>query len=141
MTCRRCAGCGEGFWRRPQVPQQRYCGRAACQRERRRRWQQSKRQADGDYRANQARAPRTWAAGHREYWRQWRAAHPEYAERNRVAQRHRDRERQTSGLAKMDASPPVSRIASGTYRLVPCTGEDLAKMDACTVELTVISGG
>ena len=39
----------------------------------------------------------------------------------------------------MDASPPISPVASGTYRLVPWTGGDLAKMDAWTVELTVIS--
>jgi hypothetical protein len=39
----------------------------------------------------------------------------------------------------MDASPPISPVASGTYRLVPWTGGDLAKKDAWTVELTVIS--
>jgi hypothetical protein len=139
MECRRCAACGQAFRPRAQVPQQRYCGEAACQRERRRRWQESKRQGDGDYRANQARAQRAWVGEHREYWREWRAAHPEYTERNRVAQRRRDRERHASRLAKMDASTPVPPIASGTYRLVPWTGGDLAKMDACTVELTVIS--
>jgi hypothetical protein len=141
MTCRRCAACGEGFRPRPQVPQQRFCGKAACQQERRRLWQQGKRQGDGDYRANLARAQRAWAAGHSEYWRAWRAAHPDYAVRNRAAQRERDRRRQASRLAKMDASPPVPVIVSGTYCLVPWTGNDLAKMDACTVELTVISEG
>lgn len=141
MTCRRCAACGAAFRPRPQVPQQRYCGRMACQKERRRRWQQAKRRGDGDYRANQAQAQRAWAGGHREYWRAWRAAHPAYVEGNRTAQRERDRRRHASRLAKMDASPPLCAVASGTYRLVPWTGTDLAKMDACTVELTVISAG
>jgi hypothetical protein len=39
MECRRCAACGQAFRPRAQIPQQRYCGLAACQRERRRRWQ------------------------------------------------------------------------------------------------------
>jgi hypothetical protein len=129
------------FRQRPQAAGQRYCSQAACQRERRRRWQWSKRRNDGDYHANQTQAQRSWAAGHRDYWRRWRAAHPEAVEGNRAAQRRRDRERQASRLAKMDASLPVSPISSGTYRLVPCTGEGLAKMDACTVELTVIPEG
>ena len=141
MTCRRCAACEQAFRPRAQVPQQRFCGKAACQQERRRRWQQSKRQGDEDYRANQARAQRAWADGHRDYWREWRAAHPDYAERNRLEQRRRDRGRHASRLAKMDASTAVPPILSGTYRLVPWTGGDLAKMDACTVKLTVISGG
>ena len=53
-----------------------FFGKAACQRERRRRWQQGKRRGDGDYRANQALAQRAWADGRRDYWREWRAAHP-----------------------------------------------------------------
>ena len=80
------------------------------QQERRRRWQQSKRQGDEDYRANQARAQRAWADGHRDYWREWRAAHPDYAERNRLEQRRRDRGRHASRLAKMDASTAVPPI-------------------------------
>jgi hypothetical protein len=141
MECRRCAACEQAFRPRAQVPRQRFCGQASCQRERRRRWQQDKRQGDEDYRANQAQAQRAWADGHREYWRDWRASHPEYGERNRLEQRRRDRQRHASRLAKMDASTPVLPIVSGTYHLVPWTGGDLAKMDACTVKLTVISEG
>ena len=44
MECRRCAACEQAFRPRAQVPRQRFCGEAACQRERRRRWQQCKRQ-------------------------------------------------------------------------------------------------
>ncbi len=140
MERRRCAACEQAFRPRAQSPGQLYCGQAACQRERRRRWQRDKRQRDEDYRANQAQAQQAWAADHRDYWRQWRAAHPEYTERNRVAQRRRDGARQqASRLAKMDTSPPISPVTSGTYRLVPWTGGNLAKMDAWTVELTVIS--
>ena len=141
MWGRRCASCGECFRPRAQVPRQGYCGSAACQRERRRRWQSAKRRDDMDYRDNQTRAQRTWAAGRAEYWREYRRSHPEYVERNRVAARERQRERRrgASGFAKMDASVAVSGVPSGTYRLVPAVGGMFAKMDAWTVELTVLS--
>jgi len=85
MEHRRCAACEQAFRPRAQSRGQLYCGQAACQRERRGRWQRNKRRRDEDYRANQARAQRVWAADHRDYWRKWRAAHPEYTERTRLA--------------------------------------------------------
>jgi hypothetical protein len=139
MECRRCASCGRSFRPRAQVPQQRYCGMAACQRERRRRWHQNKLRSDDDYRANQAQAQQAWAGSHRDYWRDYRARHPDYTERNRLEQRRRDRRGRETRLAKMDASTPINAVPSGTYRLLPEAGGDLAKMDAWTVKITVIS--
>ena len=66
MECRRCAACDRAFRPRAQIPHQRYCALAACQRERRRRWQLSKLHSDADYRANQRQAQRAWADGHGE---------------------------------------------------------------------------
>jgi hypothetical protein len=139
MQCRRCAACGQGFRPRAQNPHQRYCGMAACQRERRRCWQKSKLQSDGDYRANQAQAQRAWAGGHGDYWRAYRSAHPEYTDRNRLEQRRRDCRRRAARLAKMDASTSDHPVPSGTYRLVAAVDGDLAKMDAWTVKISVIS--
>jgi hypothetical protein len=139
MECRRCAACGQGFKPRAQVPQQRYCGMPGCQRERRRRWQHAKLRNDGDYRANQVQAQRAWAGRHEDYWREYRASHPEYTDHNRVEQRRRDRCRRSARLAKMDASAPVLPVPSGTYRLLAAAGGELAKMDAWTVKITVIS--
>ena len=141
MECRRCAACGQAFRPRAQVSQQRYCGLAGCQRERRRRWQRSKLQDDPDYRANQVQAQRAWAGRHSEYWREYRATRPDYTERNRHEQRRRDRNRRAARLAKMDASTPIHPVPSGTYRLVAEGAGDLAKMDAWTVKITLISGG
>jgi len=139
MECRRCAACDRAFRPRAQVPHQRYCGLAACQRERRRRWQRSKLQTDADYRANQVLAQRGWADGHGDYWREYRARHPDYTDHNRLEQRRRDRHRRAARLAKMDASTPINVVPSGTYRLLAATGGDLAKKDAWTVKITVIS--
>jgi hypothetical protein len=135
MERRRCAACGEAFRPRSQVPDQMYCSASACQRARRRRWQRAKRQSDADYRENQARAQRAWVEGHPEYWREYRRTHPEYSESNRVAARRR----RAGRVAKMDASKAVSRVPSGTYRLVPATASEFAKMDAWFVEMTLIS--
>jgi len=141
MERRRCAACGEAFRPRSQVPDQMYCSALACQRARRRRWQHAKRQSDSDYRENQARAQRAWAQGHREYWREYRPTRPEYCESNRLAarQRQRERRRRAAQFAKMDASRRLSRVRSGTYRLVPANTGEFAKMDAWIVEMTLIS--
>jgi hypothetical protein len=92
MESRRCAGCGE----------------AACQRQRRRRWQQAKRAGDADYRENQRRAQRAWAQRHGDYWRDYRRRHPDYCRRNRVAARQRQRESVArAGLVCLRLRPPI----------------------------------
>ena len=116
--------------------------KATCQRERRRRWHQSRQAAGvmGDYRANQAQAQQAWAARHGDYWREYRANHPDYTDRNRLEQRRRDRRRRMARLAKMDASTPIHPVPSGTYRLLSEAGGDLAKMDAWMVKITHLKG-
>jgi len=106
-----------------------------------------KRRTDPDYRENQHQAQQRWAARQGAgYWRRYRAEHPEYTAANRAGQRERDRRRRAregplvtrAGLAKMDASAPLSEPPSGTYRLVPVAAP-LAKMDVWTVELHRVS--
>jgi hypothetical protein len=140
MESRRCAGCGQAFRPRAQNPQQHYCSKDVCQRERRRLWQQAQRANDADYRENQARAQRAWAQSHRDYWRDYRGRHPDYCERNRAAARQRQSDRRHAAtFAKMDASTPGTAVPSGTYRLVPASVVAFAKMDAWMVEITVLS--
>jgi hypothetical protein len=148
MAKRRCAACGCLFAPRGNVPQQRYCSKRACQRTRRRRWQRQKLKRDPDYRANQAAAQRRWRERHPEYWRRYRQSHPGYAERNREQQRERNRCRPVAGtgpspppIAKMDAYRAKKLLRSGTYRLIPVLGPDVAKMDAYLVEMQVLSEG
>jgi hypothetical protein len=139
MADRQCLSCGLRFRPRPQTPGQLYCSEKACQRTRRRHWQRAKQQTDADYRDNQRRAQRAWAARHGEYWRDWRGAHPDYCERNRAQQRRRNQRRGVAAIAKMDASAGDLRVPSGTYRLVPATRSGIAKMDAWMVEIAVIT--
>ena len=139
MKSKHCAGCSKAFRPRPQSPKQTYCSLPSCQRERRRRWQQARRQNDPEYRDNQSRAQQTWIERQPDYWREYRRRHPEYCERNRSLQRERDVRRRERVLAKMDVSAGDSPVPSGTYRLSPVTRDDLAKMDAWMVKITLVS--
>ena len=139
MESKQCAGCGESFHPRSQTPKQTYCAWAACQRERRRRWQQARRQSDPDYRENQARAQAAWCERHPDYWRKYRGSHPEVRKRNGLLQKVRDARRAQRVLAKMDASRRETPVPSGIYRLSPVRRDDLAKMDAWMVRITAVS--
>ena len=139
MACNRCVCCGRWFRPRPQVHKQRFCAAAACQRERKRRWQRAKRAGDADYRLNQAHAQQAWAARHPDYWQQYRRSHPEYCERNRQRRQERYREQCTRRVAKMDVCKAETVVFSGTYRLEPVASGNVAKMDAWTVEITLLS--
>lgn len=143
-----CVSCGGRIQRNPRVKTQRYCSRVDCQKVRRKVWQQQKLEKDEDYRRNQADALRRWRARHSGYWRQYRASHPDYVDRNRELQRDRNRRRRKllahseegcKEIAKMDALRPSSLIDSGIYRITPLDPGGIAKMDALTVRLALIS--
>ena len=146
MGTRRCAACAERFTPRRNVPNQQYCSKPDCQRERRRRWQRQKLRQDPDYRANQAAAQQRWRERHLDYWRRYRQSHPDYTARNREQQRQRNRRRAQAGagpappaIAKMDVYACKKPVASGTYRLTPIDGSGVAKMDAYLVKMQVVS--
>jgi hypothetical protein len=139
MKSRRCAACGQDFWPRAQVSQQCYCPAPACQRERRRHWQQAKRQNDPDYHDNQARAQCAWSKRNPDYWRDYRLTHPKYGDRNRAQQRARNARRRERLIAKMDASTRIIPITSGTYQISPVLAPGIAKMDAWRVQITLLS--
>src|SRR5258708_38338102 len=130
---------GQVFRRRSQIPLKGYCAEPACQRERRRRWQRAKRQSDPDYQDNQARAQRAWQKRNPDYWREYRREHPQYRERNRAQQNERNTGRHDPLYAKTDASAPVFPVPSGIYRIRPMPATRIAKMDAWTVEITLLS--
>jgi len=111
---------------------------------RRRRWQRAKRQEDADYRDNQARVQRAWAAKNSAYWQAYRSGHPEYvqADRERAKRRKRDRGRgaaRVGGFVKMDSIGTFSSVPSGNYLLVPEGEEKFAKMDSIMVKITLLS--
>lgn len=139
MKNKRCAACGKFFQPRPQVPRQCYCSDSKCQRERRRRWQQIKRQTDPDYQDNQTRAQQAWCERHSDYWREYRSSHPEYVERNLKQQHERNSNRRKTSSVKMDASGPIFRLPSGIYRIVEVVTDGIANKDSWIVKITLLS--
>jgi hypothetical protein len=133
---RQCQGCGLPFEVRPQTPEQRFCPSPECQRRRRREWQQKRLATDADYRENQTRAQRTWAATHPEYWRTYRNLHPAYSTRNREQQKRRNA---TNRVAKMDVWKRLTAVRSGIYALSPAPPKLIAKMDSWIVRITVLA--
>jgi len=149
MEKRRCAACRKLFHSRPQSPGQKFCSAAECQRERKRRWQKVRRAADSDYRDNDVQANRQWRSRHPGYWREYRRKHPQYVTANRQRQRERDRAARLNpvapaprpNLANEDVSSLPHPLETGTYRMIPVTGGDLANEDACLVKIALLSGG
>lgn len=68
----RCINCSAIFEQIPQVPNQLYCSKEKCQKERKRQWQEKKRKVDKDYKENQYRAQKAWAERNPDYWREYR---------------------------------------------------------------------
>ena len=141
MASRRCPVCGRQFVPRPQVQHQQICSSAECQRERKRRWQQTKRQTDPAYKAGQRGYAKTWAEQNPNYSRNYRAKNPDYVERNRAQQKIRNTKRHDALIAKMDVSRPESPVPSGIYRLTHVNASKIAKMDSWVVEINLISYG
>ena len=138
-STRLCLACGNAFVPLLHVPHQRYCSSKACQRARRRDWQNRRLRTDNDYRDNQARAQAKWRASHSSYWREYRDAHPVYRERNRSMQRMRNARRTFKPIANMDVVGRRRTLGSGFYVLCHADEASIAKMNAWTVHIAVLS--
>ena len=123
-------------------PEQRYCSSEACQKARKNAWRRSKLEVDPDYRANQRASTQAWLAsqgGSGAYYRGYRKRQ----RRSAPCSQHADHGAPppcgpvAATRAKSDARSPLSRLKSGTYRLVAC---DTAKSDAFLVQLSIIAG-
>ncbi|GGC83475.1 hypothetical protein [Undibacterium terreum] len=139
METHACPACGKLFLPRPQNPSQAYCSSKGCQQERRRRWQQAKRENDEDYRDNQKRAQQAWKTQNPSYWRDYRRLHPQYAEANRAQQLVRNYKNCSILIAKMDASTQHNSMHAGLYKMVILPGPLIAKKNAWMVFLSPCS--
>jgi hypothetical protein len=134
----RCQYCGNHLVK-CRNPNQHYCHKYDCQRQRKNLWRRNKLDADSDYKSNQNAANRRWRESHKTYWQNYRAKHPNYVVRNREKQRVRDQKNKESHLAKSDTSTPKNIITSGSYYLMPAIEPYLAKSDALIVKITLIT--
>jgi len=124
--------------------EQAYCSAIACQRARKRAWQQQKIACDAVYRQQQKDSLRQWRREkplHR-YQKQYRLAHPVYVKNNRQQQRLRNRKRAVLNalfrIVKMDAS---THCKSNKYLINPRqspSSKKIVKMDALLLQVTVL---
>ncbi len=144
MTKLRCVHCGAPFIPAPQVPNQAYCSKANCQKERRRQWHKSKLQSDPDYKINQSLAQKAWAGRNPGYWKVHRQGKQDYGNLTALEQEFSDAE-PVNPSVKMDSlnSPPNLRKAlqDGVFRLKILVEPDGVKMDSWIVELSSIHAG
>jgi hypothetical protein len=144
MTKLRCVHCGARFIPAPQVPNQAYCSKANCQKERRRQWHKSKLQSDPDYKINQSLAQKAWAGRNPGYWKVHRQGKQDYGNLTPLEQDFSDAE-PVNPSVKMDSlnSPPNLRKAlqDGVFRLKILVEPDGVKMDSWIVELSSIHAG
>lgn len=136
----RCANpaCRCHFIPNPRVKNQKYCGKAACQRVRKTLWQRRKMKADPDYKQNQRDSHKNWLEEHPGYWKKYRERHPDYVKSNLKSQKTRDERRRRRDLANMDALNSESRVKAGCYYIVSGEATRLAKMDASYQKIHII---
>ena len=147
MKMKRCPHCGRSYLQDPRARVQKCCGRADCQRARKRqnlrRWR-SLHPGHGDRYAPKERA---WAKAYPDYWQSYRKAHPDYAakdNRRRVERRRRAklsanetglRQSLVETLRAMDglSEPEVSANETGFLRRVSAIEDCLRSTAALTL--------
>jgi len=141
-----CINCGRSFIQSPRHKNQNYCKGQECQRAKKADWQRQKMRTDPEYKATQKLSNRKWRESNPGYWKKYRERNPEKAERNRMLQRLRNKQKASykadcqGKIAKMDASESLKSNrfkAIGQYWLVPV----IAKMDALKVNIVAYSTG
>lgn len=141
---KKCLSCTEVFVPHVCRPDQSYCRKAVCQRERRRCWHQQQQKTDSVYRQGQSDCQKSWRERNQGYWRKYRERHPDYCERNRQQQAERNRRRRGETeevIAKMDELTPCNDLETGKYILAPYRVGMIAKMDELIVQLSVVPSG
>jgi hypothetical protein len=99
---RRCLYCHQLFVPSPFCFRQTVCSQPACQSRRHRDYRRQKLQQDSEYRQVCRESWQKWSARHPDYRRQYRQTHPASVERNRQAQRKRDRLRRLRLLGPLE---------------------------------------
>lgn len=132
---RRCPYCRQLFVPSAFCSRQKVCSQPACQSHRRSDYRRQKLQQDPEYRQVCRESWQKWSARHPDYRRQYRQTHSASVERNRQAQRKRDRLRR---LRLLGHSKPVA------VDLVPCcqqvwlVGPELSHLDQNTLALSEV---
>jgi hypothetical protein len=130
-----CPYCHQPFVPSKFCPGQKVCSRADCQRRRGRDYHRQKLNKDPEYRQVCRDSWQKWSARHPDYRRNYRRTHPASAERNRQAQRKRDRLRR---LRQLGYSKPAALDLSQCSDRVWLVGPELSHLDQNTLALSEV---
>jgi hypothetical protein len=117
MSNHRCRYCQQLFQPSRFHPHQVVCRSPDCQRRHRRDYHRHKIETDPVYRQVCRDSQQKWRATHANYHREYRQAHPESVERNRQAQRQRDRRRRLQNLVKTNLALDLKHSAAEVWLL------------------------
>ena len=118
-------------------PHQFICGRPDCQRHHRREYHRRKIENDPVYHQVCRDSQQKWRARHPDYPRQYRQSHPESVERNRQAQRRRDRRHHLQNLVKNNLALDLKRSAAEVWLLGP-EAHHLAKNNLASSQVLIL---
>lgn len=135
---RKCTCCGKQF-RLTTNPDQTFCSEAACQRERKLRWQRKKLRTDPDYPENKRNAQKKWASKNSGYWRQYRQDRKAGGRQSRLEKPPPPTNSIESNTVKSDALTPQIPLQTGLYWIQAITPPTPAKSDAFMVEMRFVS--
>jgi hypothetical protein len=137
MSDRCCRYCQQVFQLSRYHPHQLVCSRLNCQRQRRREYHRRKLCTDAEYHQVCLDSQQKWRARHPDYPRQYRQTHPKSVERNRQAQRGRDRRRQLQNLVKNNLALDLKHSAAEVWLLGPET-RHLAKNNLAFSQVLIL---
>ena len=137
MSERRCRYCEQLFQPSRFHPDQLVCGRPDCRRRRRRDYHRRKIETDPVYRQVCRDSQQKWRAHHPDYPGQYRQSHPGSVERNRQAQRRRDRRRRLQSLVKNNLALDLKHSAAEVWLLGPET-HHLAKNNLAFSQVLIL---
>jgi hypothetical protein len=137
MSDRPCRYCQQLFQPSRFHPNQTVCGGADCQQHRRRDYHHRKMETDPVYRQVCRDSQQKWRARHPDYPRQYRQTHPDSVDRNRQAQRRRDRRRHLQNLVKNNLALDLKHSAAEVWLLRPDT-RHLAKNNLAFSQVLIL---
>ena len=137
MSNRPCRYCKQLFQLSRYHSHQFVCSRPDCQRQRRRDYHRRKLHVDPEYHQVCRDSQEKWRRLNPEYPRQYRESHPTSVERNRQAQRQRDRRRQLRNLVKNNLAFDLKHSAAEVWLVGP-QAEVLAKNNLAFSQVLIL---
>ena len=137
MSDRRCRYRQQLFQPSRFHPHQFLCGDTDCQRQHRRDYHRRKIETDPVYHQVCRDSQQKWRARYPDCPRQYRETHPGSVERNRQAQRRRDRRRHLQNLVKNNLALDLKHSAAEVWLLGP-HAQDLAKNNLAFPQVLIL---